>query len=233
MQQDQSLSMAASHKRTADEIDAFLPLIQRARAESQGLAQGKRPAICSSDLRGRLEPLGRGTNTSVASAARNMRTQIQRICKGFDSWQTPSSDQQRLLQNITPTLDRSERMARDTTVSTNQPQDVAQQVIKAIGAARQELAGVAEGRRPFPCQSSTWSTLRQLTNAGNVWSGTAARRVVTLRDRICRGMGAHPDQHRQNAKNFTSFLDLTEGNLRSTSRTYHDLAESLFSAGGQ
>lgn len=233
MQQDQSLSIAASHQRTADEIDAFIPLVQRARTESQGLSEGQRPRICSSDLRGRLEPLGRSTNTSVASAARNMRTQIQRICRGFDSWQTPTSDQRRLLQNITPTLDRAERMARDTTVSTNQPQDVAQRVIKAIGAARQELSGVSSGSRPFPCQSSTWSTLRQLTNAGNVWSGTAARRVVTLRDRICRNMGAHPDQHRQNATSFTSFLDLTEGNLRSTSRTYHDLAESFASASDQ
>lgn len=233
MRQDQSLSMATGHRRTADEIDAFIPLLQRARTEAHGLAEGQRPRICSSDLRGRLEPLGRGTNTSVASAARNMRTQIQRICRGFDSWQTPTSDQQRLLQDIAPTLDRAERMARDKTVSTNQPQDVAERVIKAIGMARQELNGVASGSRPFPCQSSNWSTLRQLTNAGNVWSGSAAKRVVTLRDRVCQRMGSHPNQHRQNATNFNSFLDLTEGNLRSTSRTYHDLAETFASTSGQ
>jgi hypothetical protein len=112
-------------------------------------------------------------------------------------------------------------------VSSNQPTEIAEQVRDAIGEARRTLAGVQEGRRPFPCNAPVFRRLRTLKDAGNTYSGAAAGRVDTLRGRICGRLGTDVDDLRSAERRFTQTLDDTEGTLRSTQRSFRQVIDQL------
>jgi len=220
-----SPELLASYRSTVDtysaqvrEIDTLIAELPRLRREVAGLGEGREPALCQPAVRRRLEP--RSEVPVVVSSAQNLRREIDRVCQPFEHLADPPQAVRNQLARIGSTLDRAETMARDRTVSTNEPASIADDVEAAVGEARRLLGGVEEGHRPFPCNAPVWGRLRRLSSAGNVWSGAAAQRVVRLRDQVCRRIGVDREQLRQAETRFAQRLDDTEGSLRSTSRGF-------------
>jgi hypothetical protein len=209
-------------ERQARDLEAFLPTISRMRSESAGLAQGKRPRFCASNLRASLETAGRGENQHVADTARRMVDQIERSCTPFDLWEHPNADVLRELGRIPQSLESDERMASERT---SEPADVKARVVAKIQEARRAVAGTETGARPFPCAARVWQEILDLSNSGNGWLNTAAERAVRNRDRVCQTIGVLPRSLEQNATTLASILDGIEGPMRQNARSFHDAAD--------
>lgn len=200
-----------------DEIGRFLGLIPRMRREVEGLSAGRKPALCTSNVRAQLAQ--QSDVDVVVSRGQSLRDGIERICEPFEQLVDPPPEVRRQLRRIDDTVDRAEQMALDRTIGTNTPVAVADQVVAAIRAARTTLQGVGQGQRPFPCNAPVFTRLRGLGAAGNTWSGAAADRVVQARDNVCRRLHMDSAQLRQKEAQFRSRLDDTEGLMRQTQRT--------------
>jgi hypothetical protein len=206
------------------EIDALLSRIAGLRPTVRGMGNAERPALCNgSGVRAMSQP---SEVPIVVSQQQRIRREIERTCEPFDRLENTPPEIRRDLDSIASTLDRAEEMTRSN-VSSNQPTEIAEQVRDAIGEARRTLAGVQEGRRPFPCNAPVFRRLRTLKDAGNTYSGAAAGRVDTLRGRICGRLGTDVDDLRSAERRFTQTLDDTEGTLRSTQRSFRQVIDQL------
>jgi serine/threonine-protein kinase len=206
------------------EIDALLERIDSLRPMVRGLGEARRPSLCDGSG---LRAMSQSSDVPiVVSQQQRIRSTIERTCEPFERLQNTPPEIRRDLDSIDRTLDRAEEMTRSN-VSSNQPVQVAEQVRDAIGEARRTLAGVQEGRRPFPCNAPVFRRLRTLQDAGNTYSGAAARRVTTLRNRICGRLGTDVDDLRQSERRFLQTLDDTEGTLRQTQRSFREVIDRL------
>jgi hypothetical protein len=201
-----------------DAIDAFLAKLDPLRQRVAGLSSGREPSLCGTSTTNDLRVSSQ--TPIVVSQAQMLRNDVERACAPFERHRNPPPEVRRELERISSTLDRAEEMARDRSISTNQPESVALDVEREIGEARQALAGVEDGRRPFPCDAAVFSRLRRLTAAGNTWSGAAAERVVRMRDNVCRRIGMDSEQLRQSEQQFRARVDDAEGALRTTRRSF-------------
>lgn len=207
------------------EIGRLLELLPRLRRELVGLSAGRKPALCDSGVRALL---GQHSDVNiVVSRRQSLRDGAQRVCDPFGQLLDPPPPVRAQLGRIDQTLDRAEEMARDRTISTNTPVNIADEVVTAVRDTRAILQGVAQAQRPFPCNDPVFTRLRRLGAAGNTWSGAAASRVVQMRDRICGRLGMDAVQLRQREQQFTRQLDDTEGVLRQTQRTLQRVADRL------
>jgi hypothetical protein len=206
------------------EIDALLQRIASLRPMVRGLGEARRPRLCDGSG---VRAMSQASDVPiVVSQQQRIRSTIERTCEPFERLENTPPEIRRDLDSIDRTLDRAEEMTRSN-VSSNQPVQVAEQVRDAIGEARRTLAGVQDGRRPFPCNAPVFRRLRTLQDAGNTYSGAAARRVTTLRNRICGRLGTDVDDLRQAERRFLQTLDDTEGTLRQTQRSFREVIDRL------
>ncbi len=214
----------AQYEAQNHEIDALLQRITSLRSAVRGIGEGRRPPLCDgSGVRAMSRP---SDVPIVVSQQQRLRGAVERTCEPFERLENTPPEVRRDLESIARTLDRAEEMTRST-VSSNQPTEIAEDVRAAIGDARRSLAGVQEGRRPFPCNAPVFSRLRTLEDAGNTYSGAAAGRVTTLRNRICTRLGTDIGALRQSERRFLETLDDTEGALRQTQRSFREVIDRL------
>jgi hypothetical protein len=203
-------------------MNALLTRIDALRPMVRGLSEARRPVLCDGSG---VRSMSRQSDVPiVVSQQQRIRREVERTCEPFGRLESPPPEIRRDLERIEQTLSRAEEMTRSTT-SSNQPTQIADQIREAIGQARRTLAGVSEGRRPFPCNAPVFRRLRTLKDAGNSYSGAAAGRVITLRNRICGRLGTDHEDLRRAERRFLQTLDDTEGTLRQTQRTFRQVID--------
>jgi len=204
------------------EMDGLISRIDALRPTVHGLAEARRPALCNGSG---VRSMSQASEVPiVVSQQQRIRRDIERACEPFERLENTPPEIRRDLDSIARTLDRAEEMTRST-VSSNEPAEVAEQIRNAVGEARRTLAGVQEGRRPFPCNAPVFRRLRTLKDAGNTYSGAAAGRVVTLRNRICGRLGTDVEDLRRDERRFLQTLDDVEGTLRQQQRTFRQVID--------
>ena len=219
---------ARNYEAQATAIEQLLDQVQGMRDKTRGLTDGHEPTICAPGV---LTALPTHSDVpTVVSTAQTLRREITRLCQPFDNLRTPPDSIRSDLHNLPSTIDAALTRARDQSVSTNEPTAVAEQIAQALEQARTAIAGVPEGRRPFPCSSAPFSQLKRLESAGNRYAGSAAQTVTRLRDNICRGLGTDLAALRSSASGFSDRLDQIEGTLRTTAASYRGIVRQTRAA---
>ncbi len=210
-------------------IDTLFPPLDRIRQGLAPLREGNEPSFCGRDVgipRGGDEP-------SVVSTSQSLRTLVERACQPFENLRNPSTElRQRMRDLLDRDLPRALEMSRETS-SSNQPVEVAREVEAGLLELQRALDGVVEGRRPFPCDAPVWTRLRRASEAGNSWSGAAADRVLTPRNRICNGLGVTNERLVQLGRQLSDQLDTHEGSMRQIARQFRSTALQLRAGAAQ
>ena len=197
-----------------DETERTGATVAATRRGIESLGRAREPTFCARPT------LSASTDQApLVAVTQSLRSIRERACEPFASVRNPPERAARQIRQISSTLDRARRMAADRSISSNQPADLADQVLAAVDEARQELAGVEEGNRPFPCGSAVFARLRTLSRGANSYAGAAAGRVAQLQSIICGSLGVDPQNLRQLEQRLSSDLDGVEGRLHAHERT--------------
>jgi hypothetical protein len=97
----------------------------------------------------------------------------------------------------------------------------ARRALSVVADVRRELAGVEEGRRPFPCRSRTWVRI-----AAMQWTMSTARAQMpglpSYAESVCSALGVD-DEHLSDAtRQLTARLDSAESGTRQRMRFTED-----------
>lgn len=191
----------------------FLRVVPTVREVVAPLRQGDEPGLCS-----RRPRLPASDVPQVVSAVQQVRRILDASCEPFERARHPSEAARERMRTLSREIDRGVERTR-ATYSSNQPLDVAEQIREALLRAREEIAPALAGRRTFECDARIWSELRTLQNAGNSYSGSAARTVLQKVDRVCSEFGVGRSRLRPMADRHSDQLDGVESMLNSSIRT--------------
>ncbi|MBX3245579.1 MAG: serine/threonine protein kinase [Myxococcales bacterium] len=217
------LSQAADMEHRAETVERIFIPIDRIRQGLSPLASGGEPTFCGRDVG---IPQG-AQDTFTVGTAQSLRRMVQTACDPFEKLRNPPAAVVTSIRTLAgPTLDDAARRAGET-VSSNQPEEIARELQAAVEEARRILAGVAEGRAPFPCDAPVWARFRAVSNGANSWSASAASRVTRERSAICRQLGTAREDLTRVRRQLEEQLDSAEGNARQVLRNYRSAATQL------
>jgi hypothetical protein len=196
--------------------------VQAVRSKFGGLAQGRRPEVCKSSLRQRIEAHTRDSNQHVAASAARLDDQLRRACEPFEAWASPDADTRARIRRFPEVVQRQKARALKE-ASYNEPRADAERIAAGIEAVGQ----LVERKGRFPCRGEALSALRRRAISDNSWAQSAGQRVLRAHGRICQAMGVTRGELERLDSQLRSYLDVAEGNLRAAARTQREAAAAF------
>ncbi len=191
-------------------LEALAARVTELRGALRHLERGHEPPLCTRGQR----MSRRATSSTTVGIAQHLDRLRDEVCRPFRAAGELTPETRRRLEELERTIDRAGRMARDDSVSTNQPRAIAEAVAVAVDQARTVTEGAAEGRRAFDCDAPVWAELRRLATTENPWAAQAAVNVTRVQDRVCRQLGTSRAERERIADHIEGTLDIVEGQLR-------------------
>jgi hypothetical protein len=221
-----------TQERDAADMRVFLDILTKVRAGSEGADEGRSPRACGDrGLRAKIHEVALSGN-AIASQCQNLEGKVNDLCGRFEGWSRPNDVGRRMLgtffQHLTQIetwmndemrcsrmTDAAERRRCENSYGEGraEKEGADREGLRHVAELRRELAGVEDGRRPFPCFSQTWTRLAALQfppSMAKNWVPTLAQQA----ERVCSVMGVDRGHLGDSTRSLVQALDQSESMTR-------------------
>lgn len=227
------------------ELNAYRDIVQKLRAASTPPTQNTTPPLCKKigPTRAQLTELVRGSNSLVNSLSRNVLDGVNDLCGPYELWAQPDERIKGQIGRLFANIDRIDNWMTEILACINpgpydypcqnaygplEPGDEAQcrKTQRILKQVRQELRGVKNGQRRFPCGAPLWQKLQQ-----QQWNESVSRAQMPglgrSAERVCEAIGLDQEGLAKAQENFTRRLDSSESSASAHIRSREETLSQL------